>query len=127
MPVTVLIVDDQEVFRRVARGLLLATAGFEQIGEASCGEDALALAAELHPDLVLLDVRMPGMDGIETARRLAAVVPDTVVALVSLDGPADLPSTIDDASAATQIRKQDLSPQKLRDVWRAHGSGAQLR
>ena len=58
--VTVLAVDDQEVFRRAVRELIAATEGFEQVGEAASGREALALAAALHPDLVLLDVRMPG-------------------------------------------------------------------
>jgi CheY-like chemotaxis protein len=125
MPVTVLAVDDQEVFRRAVRELLAAADGFEQVGEAGSGEEALALAAVLRPDLVLLDVRMPGMDGIETARRLAVLVPDAVVALISLEGLADLPSTITEVGAAEQIRKQDLSPQVLRDLWNAHGQNDQ--
>ena len=55
-----------------------ATPGFVAVGEASSGEEALQLSSELEPDLVLVDVRMPGMDGIETARRLAATRPETV-------------------------------------------------
>jgi YesN/AraC family two-component response regulator len=64
-----LAVDDQAVFLRTARSLIAATQGFEQVGEASSGHEALELASELHPDLMLVDVRMPGMNGIETARR----------------------------------------------------------
>ena len=75
-PVTVLAVDDQEIFRRAARSLIAATPGFEQVGEASSGAEALTLAADLRPNLVLVDVRMPGMDGLETARRLADSEPD---------------------------------------------------
>ena len=54
-PVTVLAVDDQAIFLRAARSLIAAMSGFEQVGEATSGPDALALAAELHPDLVLVD------------------------------------------------------------------------
>ena len=68
-------VDDQSVFRRVARELIEATDGFAHLGEATCGEEALVLADELRPDLVLLDVCMPGIDGLETARRLRASHP----------------------------------------------------
>ena len=74
----VLTVDDQPLFRSAAAAVVDATPGFEAVGEASSGEEALRLSSELRPDLVLLDVRMPGIDGIETARRLAATRPETV-------------------------------------------------
>jgi DNA-binding NarL/FixJ family response regulator len=115
--VTVLAVDDQAVFRRTARSLIAATPGFEQVGEASSGPEALELAAELHPDLVLLDVRMPGMDGMETARRLRAADPSTMVVLTSLDEVPELPSSAGDAGAAAYVRKQDLSTRTLRELW----------
>ena len=88
-PITVLAVDDRAVFLRAARELIAATPGFEQVGEAASGAEALALAADLRPDLALVDVRMPGMDGIETARRLHASDPDMVVVLISLDEVPD--------------------------------------
>jgi DNA-binding NarL/FixJ family response regulator len=119
--VTVLAVDDQPVFRHTARELIAATDGFQQIAEAGSGEQALVLAAELHPDLVLVDVRMPGMDGIETARHLIDQDPGTVVVLVSLEAPIDLPAAVGDAGAAAHIRKQELSPRALRALWRVHG------
>jgi two-component system invasion response regulator UvrY len=117
-PVTVLTVDDQQVFRRVARKLVAATPGFQQIGEADCGERGLELATELRPDIVLVNVRMPGLDGIETARRLAQAHPDALVVLISVEDVPELPS------AVTHLRKQDLSTQALREVWQAHGSRA---
>ena len=67
-----------------------ATPGFEPLGEAASGEEALALAAELRPELILLDVRMPVMDGIETARRLSAEHPGGIIVLISIDDPAEL-------------------------------------
>jgi two-component system, NarL family, invasion response regulator UvrY len=115
--VTVLAVDDQAIFLRTARSLIAATPGFEQVGEASSGAEALELATELHPDLVLLDVRMPGMDGLETARRLVEVEPDTTVVLISLEEIPALPSTLGDAGAAAYVRKQDLSTRTLRELW----------
>lgn len=121
MLVRVLAVDDQEVFRRVARQLVASTDGFELVGEAASGEEAVALACALHPDLVILDVRMPGVDGIETARRLGGVVPDAVVVLVSLERLGDLPSSITSVGAAAHVRKQELSPRALRGLWRVHG------
>src|SRR3954471_21858228 len=104
--VTVLAVDDQPVFRHTARELIAATDGFQQIAEAGSGEQALALAAQLHPDLVLVDVWMPGMDGIETARRLADQRSDAVVILVSLEAAVDLPAAVAEAGAAAHVRKQ---------------------
>ena len=85
--VGVLVVDDQTPFRRVALEVVEATPGFEPLGEAASGEEALALVAQLSPELILLDVRMPVMDGIETARRLSAVHPGGVVVLISIDDP----------------------------------------
>ena len=116
-PITVLAVDDRQVFLRAARELIAATPGFRQVGEAESGAEALALAADLHPDLVLLDVRMPGMDGIEIARRLMASDPRTVVVLVSLD---ELPRQ----APCACLRKQDLSTRTLREVWRTHAHAA---
>jgi two-component system invasion response regulator UvrY len=117
--VTVLAVDDQAIFRRAARSLIAATPGFEQVGEAASGEEALELAGQLHPDLVLIDVRMPGMDGLETARRLARADPHTVVVLISLEEQPDLPASAK-AVGAAYVRKQDLSIRRLRDVWSAN-------
>lgn len=119
--VTVLAVDDQAVFRHTARELIAATRGFQQIAEATSGEQALRLAAELHPDLVLVDVRMPGMDGIETARRLIDQDHDVAVVLVSLDALVDLPAAAAQIGAVAHVRKQDLSPRTLSALWRAHG------
>ena len=118
--VTVLTVDDQAVFRRAVGDLIAATPGFEEVGQAASGAEALELAATLRPDLVLLDVRMDDMDGIETARRLLASECDAVVVLVSLNEAPDAASAVAGGVAA-HVRKQDLSTRTLREVWAAHG------
>jgi DNA-binding NarL/FixJ family response regulator len=119
--VTVLAVDDQPLFLRAAHQLIADTPGFEQVGEATSGPEAVAMAAALHPDLVLLDVRMPGMDGIETARRIVALDVRAVVVLVSLEETPELPASLASAGAAVHLRKQDLSTRVLQEIWTAHG------
>lgn len=121
--VGVLVVDDQAPFRRAALDVVEATPGFEPLGEAASGEQALALADELCPELVLMDVRMPVMDGVETARRLSASHPEAVVVLVSIDDPDELPRAVECRWAATLVRKQDFGPAALRRLWAAHGEG----
>jgi two-component system, NarL family, invasion response regulator UvrY len=121
--VRVLTVDDQAVFLRAASKLIAATPGFELVAEASSGPEALDAAAELHPDLVLVDVRMPGMDGIETARRLIASDPEMVVVLISLEEVPDLPASLGSVGAAAHLRKQDLSTQTVRAIWAAASGG----
>lgn len=117
MAVGVLTVDDQQVFRRTLASLIEAAPEFEQVGEASSGAEALELVADLRPDLVLLDVRMPGMDGIETARRLAGANPRPVVVLISIDEVPDSETALADAGAVACVRKQDLSTRKLHELW----------
>ena len=84
--IRLLIVDDQALVRMGFRMLLDAEPGISVVGEASDGEEALALAAELAPDVVLMDVRMPGLDGIATTRRLLDVSPRSrVIILTTFD------------------------------------------
>lgn len=121
-PVGVLIVDDKVVFRHAARDVVEATApDFVVLGEAASGRHALAAVDDLHPDLVLMDVRMEGMDGIETTKRLRAAHPEAVVVLVTTDAPLNLPKDVGFCGAADLIRKQDFRPSLLRRLWHAHG------
>jgi len=119
--VGVLVVDDRAPFRRVALEVVEATPGFEPLGEAASGEEALGLVAELCPELVILDVLMPVTDGIETARRLSTDHPEAVVVLVSIYDRTELPEGIVGCGAKAFIRKQDFGSRALRQLWNAHG------
>jgi two-component system invasion response regulator UvrY len=115
-------VDDQAVFRSVAREVVEATPGFVPAGEAASGEEALQLADAVHPNLVLVDVRMPGMNGVETARRLSRAHPELVIVLISLDERSDVAAA--ESGAVTFVRKQDFKPSMLRTLWSAYGPAA---
>jgi DNA-binding NarL/FixJ family response regulator len=119
--VGVLTIDDQAVFRRVAEDVIAATPGFESVGEADCGEGGVAAADRLEPQLVLLDVRMPGIGGIEAARRITSAHPDTVVVLISIEEPDEFSHAARASGAAALVRKQDFGPALLRSLWTMHG------
>ena len=106
-PTRVLLVDDQPQFRRAAAALINATPGLELVGEAGSGERAVDLADELAPDLIVMDVRLPGIDGTEVSRRILRSRPDLRIVLVSTHSRADLPG-IDGCGAARFVRKQDF-------------------
>lgn len=117
--VGVMTVDDQAAFLSAAREVIDATTGFELLGEARSGEEALALAVSVDPDLVLVDVRMPGIDGFETARRLRASHPRATVVLVSTDDVTG--ASCDACGAAAFLSKKELGEAALRRLWEAHG------
>jgi len=116
-PVRILTVDDQAPFREAAKSMVAGTPGFEVAGESADGASAIRMARELDPDLVLVDVRMNGMDGIETARRLTQEDPSRVVVLVSGDDLQALSEQVRRSGAAAVLRKHWLSPRLLRGLW----------
>ncbi len=112
--ISVLVVDDQVLFRRAAVSLVRSLEDFAVIGEAQSGEQSVAMAAELQPDVVLMDVRLPGIDGPEATRRIVAQRPSTRVLLTSTYDARDLPADYLSCGAAAFVRKQDLQAEDLR-------------
>jgi two-component system response regulator EvgA len=104
----VLIVDDHPSFRRCA-GTLLAEEGFEVVGEAEDGATALALAAELTPELILLDIQLPDMDGFEVAKRLLAADRGLSIVLVSSRDLSQYGPLIEESGALGFVSKGDLT------------------
>jgi DNA-binding NarL/FixJ family response regulator len=104
----VLVVDDHPSFRRCARALLTAE-GFEVVGEAEDGASAVALAVELAPELVLLDVQLPDTNGFEVAERMLARDPDLAIVLVSSRERTDYGPLIEQSGARGFVFKGDLS------------------
>ena len=85
-PIRVLLVDDQALFREGLRTLLSVQPAFEVVDEASNGEEAIQLALDLHPDVILMDLRMPVMDGVIATRRLHSLLPQSrVIVLTTFD------------------------------------------
>jgi DNA-binding NarL/FixJ family response regulator len=117
VPSTVLVVDDHPSFRATARALLEAE-GFSVVGEAADGTEALAKTAELHPDLVLLDIQLPDLDGFEVARRLKANGASPAIVLVSSRDAADYGDLISTSGARGFVPKGELTGAALRALLR---------
>lgn len=115
--VKILIVDDQRVFLDALRDLIAAAPGFELIGEACSGEDALRAVECLSPELVLMDVAMPGMGGMAAMRAILSRHPELMVVLISANDPALDHGDSVLPHAAAFVRKQDLHPRQLRRLW----------
>lgn len=122
--VSVLIVDDQVPFRRAAAAVVRVTGGFEVAGEAGSGEEAVELAQDLAPQLVLMDINMGGISGIEATRRITTGSPEVVVVLLSTYQSDDLPADAATSGAVAYVNKEEFGPQVLQDLWsRRHGAG----
>jgi DNA-binding NarL/FixJ family response regulator len=117
--VRVLLVDDQAPFLRAMSAVVEETSGFEVVGEASSGEEAIVAADELVPDFVLMDVNLPGIDGVEATRRLRECQSPPVVLLLSTYDEDAGAHFVAECGAAAYVTKSVFGPDQLRRVWTA--------
>jgi DNA-binding NarL/FixJ family response regulator len=115
--VRVLVVDDQVPYRQAMAAVVEATAGFVVVGGASSGEDGLVQCEQLRPDLVLMDVNLGGIDGVETTRRMRAGATPPVVLLLSTYDAEEGESQVQACGAAGYIPKAELAPDRLTTLW----------
>ena len=116
-PVRVLIVEDQEPFRRAAAAVVDLTEPFQVVGTVASGEGCLAAVPGLRPDLVLMDVGLPGIDGMEAARRLSVLPRPPVVVLVSTHDEEEFGEAVRSCGATTYIKKSAFGPDRLTAAW----------
>ncbi len=119
--VRVLVVDDQAPFRAAARAVITRVGGWELIAEATSGEEAVEMVNVLKPAVVLMDINMGIIDGIEATRTITDAHPGTFVVLVSTYTEADMPPAARTCGAAAYVNKDELSPRVLRRLWEQGG------
>jgi len=112
----VLVVDDSPTFLGAARAIVSAADWLYLVGSASSGQEAIQRLPELEPDLVLLDVQMPGINGLEAARIIHRQYPEIVIVLISAE-TAGLTHLARSAGAAALLRKMELTPATLDAIW----------
>jgi two-component system invasion response regulator UvrY len=122
--VGVLVADDRTPFRAAARAIVGATPGFRLLAEAMSGEEAVALSRALDPDVVLMDIKMPGIGGIEATRRITADRASTLVVLLSSYRERDLPAEARACGAAAYVPKEGFGRRVLEEVWTSRRASA---
>ena len=116
-PVRVLVVDDQALFQRVMSAVVDETEGFVLVGCVASGEESIVTAGSLRPDLVLMDVNLPGIDGMEATRRLRADSMGAVVVLLSTYDEDDWDGQAEVCGAVAYVAKSAFGPDLLTEVW----------
>jgi two-component system, NarL family, invasion response regulator UvrY len=119
-PTRIVTVDDHAPFREAARALIEMVPGFELVEECPDGETALRVVEQVDPDLVIIDVRMEGLDGIETARRMRTQDESRVIVLATSGELSELEDLAAASGAAALVRKHWFTPRFLRGLWIAH-------
>lgn len=120
--IKVMVVDDHKLVRKGMANILGATSGINVIAEAGSGEDAIKLAREMLPDIVLMDLQMPGIGGLEATRKLLRVLPDVKILIITVCGSDVFPSKLLEEGVSGYITK-DCSPEELIRAVRAVHTG----
>ncbi|MGH9021041.1 MAG: response regulator transcription factor [Acidimicrobiales bacterium] len=120
---SVVVVDDQKPFRLAARAVLRPAAGFSVVGEAANGLEALDLVRTTHPDVVLMDINMPELGGIDATRRIVAEDPDAFVVLCSTYDVTDLPAEVRTSGARAYVHKESLDAATVRRLYEGRAGG----
>ena len=121
-----LVVDDSAEARAAIGKVVVHTPGFELVGSVASGEEALDAVSRLDPELVLLDVRMPGLNGPDTSGLIRAGGARSVVILVSALSRPELSDSVEECGAAAILHKCELSPRRLLALWQEAGAVAPL-
>jgi DNA-binding NarL/FixJ family response regulator len=119
--VQVLVVDDQPPFRAAARAVIARVPGFEVVAEATSGEEAVELVDKVQPSVVLMDINMGAMDGLQATKLITTAHPNTFVILVSTYTEADMPPAARSCGAMAYVNKDELSPRVVRRLWESGG------
>jgi DNA-binding NarL/FixJ family response regulator len=119
----VLIVDDHAVIRRGVQGILSTYPEWDLCGEADNGQDAIRLAGELAPEIVIMDVSMPGMNGLEATRIIHDVLPETKVLLLTLHSSSEFVCSAFRAGARGYVLKSDAENELVRALNVVIGEG----
>lgn len=125
--VRVLVVDDQEPFRRAVTAVVAETGRFAVVGHAGTGEAAVAAVDALHPDLVLMDVNLPGIDGAEATRQVRQRPDPPVVLLLSTHDEEVGQRHVVESGAAAYLSKAAFGPELLLRAWEQAGGRRQRR
>ena len=120
--VRVLIVDDQESFRRAAKAVVASTIGFQFVGESRDGEGSVDAVRDCDPDLVLMDVNLPGIDGMEATRRVNRLQPSPVVVLLSTYELSEVGDDAFDCGASAYLTKSEFDSGRLVRLWAEVGA-----
>ncbi|MGZ4370986.1 MAG: response regulator [Gaiellaceae bacterium] len=114
----VVVVDDSAEARAAIGATIAHTDELELVASVASGEEALVIVPRVDPELVLLDFRMTGLDGLETSRLLRAGGSRAVVVLVSVTGRNELPDHVDSCGVNAVLHKSEVSPRRLSTLWR---------
>ena len=122
--ITVVVSDDHPIYRRAVCETLGSSADFVVVGSTATGEESVDMASRLKPALVVMDVGLPGIDGMEATRRILAAVPEVTIVLVSSLESDELPPDAETCGAVGYVKKENLSPAVLAGLYRSQWNGS---